>query len=282
MRGVIGMVLAVFIFSASPLNSEKITLHEALKKGLVRTEIKGIGGHSGSVIQLVITPVKHPLRIVIPSGTMFHSEDHEDQDLFVIEDHEELISQRKTIQVEGFCAQQQNRSPDEGAGFKLGFASNKSLIDLAGFIKNMNYSAEAKQSAVWSVTNGEPIEYIYDDDPRKAEELQNYVSQLTGLPKSWYSTQRQIQLDEDRRIIAEPLKISGEVAYSVKQPGVMQTAIYDSSDKLLFEPSKGMALPRTGDYQFWFNFQVKGWGEGDYKIKVLIDKIPIHVQAFRI
>ncbi|MDB2697652.1 hypothetical protein N9Y29_00605 [Crocinitomicaceae bacterium] len=278
-------VMALFILAARPQNNERISIENAIKNGLIQVEATSLGGHSGEVIDVAVIPLaKKPFILFIPAGTHFIPDDEGDQNIFVVNDQEEMIaSSTRRIKVEGFCSESSDRSPSTGSGFKIIHSEEQKLIKLAEYMRSKNFSTDVKQSAVWAVSDHKPISHIYQEgNQEQVNELRKFISTLTGQPNVWYSTERNIEILADRTIAATPVKVSGDIDYHVTRPGKMNAAVYKEDGTKLFKLGEGMQLPRSGDYSFFFNLTVKGWKNGTYEVKVFIDEEPIHVQAFEV
>jgi hypothetical protein len=278
-------VVTLFMLAARPENTERISIENAVKKGLIKVEATSLGGHSGKVVELSIIPIaKKSFKLFIPAGTHFLPDDEGDQNIFVVKDQEEILaSSPKKIKVEGFCSESNDRSPNAGSGFKIIHAKDQQLLKLADYMRNKDFSSDVKQSAVWAVSDNKPISYISDgDDDEEVKNLRKFVSELTSRPNVWYSTKRNIEILADRTIEATPVKVSGDIEYKVTRPGKMTAGVYGANDNEIFILGNGMQLPRAGDYSFFFNLKVTGWKTGGYKVKVFIDDRPIHVQEFEV
>lgn len=278
-------VIALFMLAARPENTERISIVNAVKNGLIRVEATSLGGHSGEVIEVTVIPLaKKPFNLLIPAGTHFLPDDAGDQNIFVVKDQEEMIaSSPKRIKVEGFCSESSDRSPSIGSGFKIIHSEEQKLIKLAEYMRSKNFSTDVKQSAVWAVSDRKSLSHIYEEgNEDQVKELRKFISTLTGQPNVWYSTECNIEILADRTIAATPVKVSGDIDYHVTRPGKMNAAVYKEDGTKLFTLGEGMQLPRSGDYSFFFNLTVKGWKNGIYEVKVFIDEEPIHVQAFEV
>lgn len=278
-------VIAIIILAARPESLERISIENAVRKGLISIEATSLGGHSGNVVALNVTPiVKKTFKLYIPAGTHFIPDDEGDQNIFVVKDQEEMIANNEIeIEVEGFCSESNDRSPSAGSGFKVIHSKEQNLLKLADYMRGKAFSSDVKQSAVWAVSDNSPISYISDDENEEdIKALRTFISELTGQPNVWYTTERHIEILEDRTIEASPVKVSGDIEYKVTRPGKMTAGVYRSNDTEIFTLGDGMRLPQAGDYSFFFNLTVEGWKTGGYKVKVFIDGYPIHVQNFEV
>lgn len=278
-------VIAIIILAARPESIERISIETALKKGLISVEATSLGGHSGDVVSLKVTPIiNKSFRLYIPAGTHFIPDDEGDQNIFMVKDQEEMIANNEIeIEVEGFCSESNDRSPSAGSGFKVIHSKEQNLLKLADYMRGKAFSSDVKQSAVWAVSDNSPISYISDDENEEdIKSLRTFISELTGQPNVWYTTERNIEILEDRTIEASPVKVSGNIEYKVTRPGKMTAGVYRINDTEIFTLGDGMKLPQAGDYSFFFNLTVEGWKTGGYKVKVFIDGNPIHVQNFEV
>jgi hypothetical protein len=284
-QGGVLIMMALLIIAARPESKERISLENALEKGLISITATSLGGHSGEVVNLLVTPrVNKSFQLYIPAGTHFLPEDEGDQNIFVVQDQDELIAgSAKRIKVEGFCSESNDRSPGEGSAFTVTYSKDEHLVKLANYMRDKRFSKDVKQSAVWAVSDNAPISYISgNEEDESVKELRKFISELTGRPNVWYNTERNIEVLEDRTIVATPVKVSGDIDYKVVRPGEMKAGVFKDDGTKLFSLGEGMQLPRAGDYSFFFNLTVKGWKAGQYQVKVFIDEQPIHIQDFEV
>jgi hypothetical protein len=278
-------VIAIIILAARPESTERISIENAVKKGLISVEATSLGGHSGEVVALTVKPiVKKSFQLYIPAGTHFIPNDEGDQNIFVVKDQEEMIANNEIeIEVEGFCSESNDRSPSAGSGFKVIHSKEQKLLKLADYMRDKDFPSDVKQSAVWAVSDNSSVSYISDDEHEKEiTALRTFISELTGQPNVWYTTERHIEILEDRTIEASPVKVRGDIEYKVARPGKMTAGVYGANDNEIFTLGDGMKLPQAGEYSFFFNLKVTGWKTGGYKVKVFIDGNPIHVQNFEV
>ena len=120
-------VMVLFILAARPQNNERISIENAIKNGLIQVEATSLGGHSGEVIDVAVIPLaKKPFILFIPAGTHFIPDDEGDQNIFVVNDQEEMIaSSTRRIKAEGFVLNQVIDHPVLGPDLKSFILRNR-------------------------------------------------------------------------------------------------------------------------------------------------------------
>lgn len=180
------------IFSSFSLQAQEIDFSEALEKKIIRTGIIGNGGHSGKCLKLsLLSRSNSLLKIKIPAGWIFESEDSSTQDLMVMKEQLFVINPRasKTIDLFTMCTQSNNHSPNKGAYFQVGRLAQNYLLKLAQRVSQGSWhNSSTVQSAVWSIANGESIDNIYGSDTTMVNAVVEVVSEATGRPISAFYT----------------------------------------------------------------------------------------------
>jgi len=283
----IAYVLSLFlVFSPVELTKNDVfDIHEAVSKELITVEVLSKGDYSGQCMAVVVNPLKgNGYTLRIPAGTHFIAENDPEQDIFVVEEQLLVMTKKEsqTFSVEGFCSQHDDASPEEGSKFKMTKTNDEKLMELANFINGKGFSEDAKQSAIWAVSDGETIAAIFEEDKEEVKELRNYVCEITERPNPWYNTVQEYRVTETRRIETSPVVIEGMLEYEVKEPGKMRLSVYKENGELVRDVFKDVEIAHTGVTSFNFKGKVKGWDEGGYEVKVFINEKMIHFMPFEV
>jgi len=164
---------------------EVIKIDQALAERRLKIAVRGAGCYQGNCLRLALkNPRRQDLNLVIPAGQVFVSHDSSKQNLMVVEEEEILVKagQSSRISLQTMCIQSYNSSPGKGERFSLGDLASSYLLKIAELISEHGYQNSTAQSAVWSVANADPIEYIYGDDSLMVRRLAEVVSEATGAP----------------------------------------------------------------------------------------------------
>lgn len=278
-------LLAPFIVSLVSLVEapKEITLQDAIDQNLIEVSLESLGDYSGKCVALSVSSNSaKKFNLIVEPGDLFISEFDENQNILVVEEQVLAMEDKQDdFRIEGFCCEAHDSSPGEGDGFTYTKTSDPSLVKLASYIDGKGIDEDNKQSAIWAVSDGESVSDIYpDDEPSK--ELRKYVCDLTNQEDVWFNTKKNYEVTEDRRIIAQPILITGKVEYTVEKPGMLYCSVVDAEGNEIMKMGNGSKIPYAADLSFEFEGRVQGWSEGDYYVKVRLDDKEIHSQKFSV
>lgn len=269
--------MLIFGLSAWQLPIEKIkiiansiTIQEGEKQALIKSSVTSKGGHSGDCINLeLINSSNKAQNILVPAGTVFIADESSEQNILVTKDIFCQLTggQKKKINISGYCCEMSDSSPDNGSTFKVSTHSNDKVIQLVNFLKTKNYDEDALQSAVWCVANDASLGSVYCDDEKQTNELRDKICEITGKEKVWYTATQNYSLDEQRRIVREPVEVKGNLTTTIDKPMDVKNEVYNANNELL-HTTPAMKFPRKGKYDYEFFLKVTGWEEGKYYILV--------------
>jgi hypothetical protein len=173
--------------------AQEIDFAEAVEKKIISTGVIGNGGYNGKCIKLsLISRSSRQVKIKIPAGWIFTSEDTFMQDLMVMKEQLFVINPRSRQSFDLFtmCTQSSNHAPSKGAYFNIGKLAQSHLLKLAEKVsKNKWYQNSTVQSAVWTIANGATIDNIYGTDTAMVNGVVEVVSEATGQPVSAFYTE---------------------------------------------------------------------------------------------
>ncbi|HEY4800508.1 MAG TPA: hypothetical protein VII99_15620 [Bacteroidia bacterium] len=248
-----------------------ISVEDAFKTGLVSGKIFGKGGYTGDIIKLKMKNLSnHPVSLSVEAGRRLDSKDSTIQDILVTKSVTLALlgNETKTFLLSGMCCQAHNAAPDSGRIFLIGKMGDSNLVKLAQFIDlNKWYNNYIAQSAVWVISDNNPIEDIGGSDP-VSKKLQEFVSKITGKPIPKY------KIEYDRRngsvYSGVPAKISGTFEYEIFNNGVVTFGIYDSEGhavQMFFAD-----VPKNrGKYVFNYEFKASDLPKGNYYVRLRLD-----------
>lgn len=253
------------------LTSEKtVNLAAALKSGLVKIKVKGLGGYSGKCLEASLTTTSPRLNVLIKAGTVFKPEDSGMQDILVVKD--QMITLNKNtpgkVQLTGFCCKASNRSPSKDTKFTTGKVSNTKLIDIAEYLNKNKFSDDVMQNAVWCVSDDKSVSYIYDKKPETVKALREELCKLTGQKNNWFHTNASRTVDERGYIESQPVRVTGEIVVKVDKPMVLYQGVYKENGEVAWAPHKVSDINSVGTMTYQFKLHVKGWEKGKYYVQV--------------
>lgn len=252
---------------------KSISIEEALQKRLVIAVIKGKGGHTGEVIRIKLKNLlNRPVSIDVEAGRRLDSENQGLQDILVNRSVTLALqpNQTKTFMISGMCCQAHNAGPDSNAVYSAGKMADSNLVKLARFIDaNKWYKDNTAQSAVWVVSDNNPMEDIGGNDT-VSKRLQRFVSKLTGKPIPKYKKEYALNQGDGPVYSGVPAKIRGVFDYEIFSNGLVTFGIYDSKGQVvqMFFADK---LRNKGSYVFNYEFNTSDLPKGDYYARFRFD-----------
>ncbi|WNJ17396.1 hypothetical protein [Pontibacter sp. G13] len=173
----------LFMSLNSSFSQTPIALAKALAEQKVKVLARGTGGYNGEKLLLSLKNLTGlPIQIEVPAGQIFGSDDTTKQDLMIVEPEIIPIAARGVTKelVYTMCIQSHNSSPGTDERFHFASMAEGPLLDLAEMIAEQDFHNSTAQSAVWSVTNGDPVRFIFASDTGMVRQLAGPVSEATG------------------------------------------------------------------------------------------------------
>ncbi len=271
-------------FDKHKATSRGLLFQNALKEQKVQADITSNGGHNTNSVEIVLTnKTSSPMKITIPNGTVFIPDESGEQDLLLVED--ELITlapkQAKSVLLDAYCMESYDSSPDKGGEMTFkNVRPGSELKQLTTHLNGKKLKSSDIQSAVWAVSDGEPIEHISMNTPT-ADNLRETVSVLTGQENSWYTVNVNRRLDENRRIQTSSASISGKLKINLTKPAQVHEEVVDAEGNVKFTMKKA-SFTKAGEWNYAFRIRVMGWKVGDYKVLVFQDGVQIEEFGFTV
>lgn len=265
-KGIITM-LAILFYAATWAAAPKYSLSEALKKKLVKADIRGIGGHTGKCINISLTNLTAgPLEIYVPTGQQFIPGDTTLQNMMLMESPVFVLNahQKKGMPVNAMCIQQHDGGPGAQTLFAMGNVSKGHLLGIAQLIDQHDYYDGTGQSAVWCISDGASIEGIVDDDTVKMKILQEFVSKATGqkMPKPGFHNQSVTP----RRMYKTTVSFEWTIARESK----VTLAVVGADNKPVMEPIKDQQMP-AGTHKKEIVLSTEELPEGEYNVILYVN-----------
>lgn len=131
------------------------SIHTLIQRSEVQIEAKSNGGLGASNLLLKIkNAVNRVLKIHIPSGTHFKSENEKAQDLIIAEDQYLTLQagESKEFAYQGYCTQRNNYSPGQGELYVYNGLATGNLGELCDIIK-YPFLEGRRQGLIWTITD---------------------------------------------------------------------------------------------------------------------------------
>lgn len=253
--------------------TEQLTLSEALDKGLVDVSFTAKGGHEGRCIQMDLVSLhKRDIDLSIPAGTHLASDDPSSQDLMMVRAEQTLLAKggKKRLYIYAVCTQRSNSSPGEDELYAYNGTADGNLLKLADYISTKRYyDKQGAQLAVWILTDGGGLEDLYDDERDVQKDLQQFMSDLTGMPVPWY-TKQLTNYEPGPERMSEPAIIHAEYEYEFKELVTIDLAVYNEAGDTIKVIKEDYQVPAK-HYGLRFTLTVIGLTRGKYYVRLHAD-----------
>jgi hypothetical protein len=271
--------------------NEKTSLQDAVKQKLVSLKLVSTGQYHGKSMQVILQNLTNKTQqIQLPAGTVFIADTSNEQNIYMPEDATIVLQPKanKITSIEGYCCEPSDRSPHGTSTFKLGFTDNKDLLTLNTLMKGKKLSEDMKQSAVWAAVNKE-LSTIneYNDhqsesssDPTDIVRLRQAMAAEMSIPDVWYNTRQNVSMDANRRIIREPIEISGAITIKINGNTTIKEVIKNEKGEIIDNDMKPYTINKVGGLTYSFNLKVRGWEKGKYYVVVTANAKEILKQEF--
>lgn len=255
---------------------KKLLLSEALEKNFVKTEVSGLGGHSGFCVEISATNQSSiDTTFWIEAGRRLESADSTIQDILIVKEVPLYVraGETKKVPVYGFCCQATNGGPKQGEVFRPGKMADEKLTAIAQFLNQHNYDETVCQSAVWIVSNGHSLASITADTPEKRKEvkpLQTFLAKLMGLSEkhSWYSLS--FTPDTTRLFSGHADSLWGDYEFEMWTNGLVRIIINDEKNNVV----RRLVIDKPynpGKYSHEIKLKVTDWPKGKYYVRLYTD-----------
>lgn len=200
----------------------------------------------------------------IPAGTYLHSEDAQDilvtRDVFV-----ELAPQEtKEVELYGFCTQPTERTPVNGAAFKLKDA-NSSWTQIGKLLNERKFEdLDVEQSVVWGLAENFPLGAVRLNRNEEARIAEFIESQRQA---EWPDYELEYGSLIDRPFTGELLEVRGIMAISPQRDYHNSALrVYAPDGEVIYEIFERRAIQKHVSYQFQFVISGSLLSHGSYRM----------------
>lgn len=275
------LLLATFLLNKSAW-ATKISLSEALAKGLVTAEIRGkkynelgldTNAYQRSMFIQLNNNTANYLEIKVENGRILDSEESNRQDMMVVQEEVFVLkaksSQQKTLYA--MCIQKNNSGPGSEFKYKLGNMANSDLQSISRFIQDKKYFNYGAQNAVWCISDNMSVLHIYADNATMEDELISKVCSIKKIAKPDVKKLRtQFNSSGGTRNFIIVKKHKYRFNYSLDKASDVKIALYDTTDKEVRVLKNNIKKP-DGIYELDITFNNVGLPDSLYTIKLLIN-----------
>lgn len=273
-------ILVFIAFTSLTVNrtdkQKKFNIEDAVKSGLFKAEVKGLGGHSGECISInVINNSPTDTIIYIEPGRRFISLDTNVQDILIVRELPLLVraGEEKKVSLFGFCCQATNAGPDKDEKFTIGQMADSQLVKLAVFLNQNPYDEYTIQNAVWVVSDNHALASVHSSNISKRKELRKlhqFLAVLKNLPVefSWYTLT--YKTDTTRLFSGVADSLYGDFDYSLWKNCAASLTLNDSQGRVIkrFFVEKSHN-PNTYNYEI--KMSVASLPKGKYFVRLIAD-----------
>ena len=261
--------LMVMAFTIKSDQSSVVDLETALKEGRISVDFNSTGTYHGQSVNMNLKSNSgSPIKLRIPAGTLFFSEDKGEQELLTVYDHIIALQPRSQQQqsISAYCSEASDRCPVKGGKFTFSKTDDARLKKLLVFFKTNKVSEGAVQDAVWAITDRKPVSNIDHQIPAD-KELRKFVASMNGQSDPWYSTPQHRNVRTGGEIVSETVIVKGDLSFTCNKGALVYQEIVKKDGTLMHKSNKTNTV-RTGNVDFSFSLKVMGWEKGEYSLKV--------------
>lgn len=263
------LLSALFIFGQTkkPSSQTSFDLQDAVQKKIITATVEGLGGHQGECLKITCNNLQgRTVRIRIPQGQYMQPADSTQQRLVVAVEQTLVIGAKKKTDalLRTFCTQMGNRSPVSGAAFSISSMAPATLVSLLqSIVEKGKEEASDAQTAVWAVSNNQPLAGIGD------AELTSRTAQLLQRPVPTYRiTYKRVEhVPGERAELGEALVVDGNYTYTMAQKAKVVTVLLDYAGKQIKQLGRVEDL-EAGEHRGKLHLEVFGLPKGKYTVRM--------------
>jgi hypothetical protein len=274
------LFLALLSFDTKTL---RMDIQSATNDGFIKVKSSSTGQVYGNTVSCEITRLKKGTFILsIPAGTVFKSNDAEDQDMLVMENQDFVVqNDQSTITVRGYCCQASNSAPEPQGAMTLAVHPNAELQKLANYTSNRKLPEDMIQEAVWAVADNHSVSRISEEQVEVVA-LRKKVCEIKGIEDSPFHNKGKISIDEDRQVRRNSVSVTGNCKYTVQEKGYVDFVVRSENGQEKMRMRGKSQITQLGEYNFRFGATVEGWKQGKYKLQVVINEKVINEMEFEV
>lgn len=254
------IALFLLLLAAQIQAQTRIKLRDAIKKGMVKMNVRATG-HTGKCVTANITnEMGVPITLDVETGQKLLCSDTTVQDLVI--SRSELITlkpkETHSHKFYAFCIEMHNGGPANNS-YRIGDMAKGALLKVVQFIAKNGLQDVLGQNAVWCVTDNNSITSLKGTvtNADVAKELRKLVATEMKLSMPAYRP--------DEKDVSETKTMKGSFTYSIVRKTWVKIAVYDMQGKeveVLLE-----AEQTQGIYACQYELDKAKYRNGNYKIK---------------
>ncbi|MEQ9188522.1 MAG: hypothetical protein RLP15_12365 [Cryomorphaceae bacterium] len=259
--------LFLIVGLAQPTLANLHSLDDLIEKGIVQLNFSGNGGHTEDCITLRASNLGSEFLTtrIEPGRTLIAADAHE-QNIVVTQELILAMQPNQVLerQVYGFCYQSLDAGPAFGSEFTLGAVDQGTLAKVADFLnRHRDIPSATQQEAIWVVSDCHPLSSIHSYD-EATEALANYVADVLGLEKPWYTTDHVKTVDA--LFTRQIERVYGEIPFDVGSYATLTISILDQNGRVMKRLVRATRYG-PGQYTQPVDIQVRNWPAGEYAVR---------------
>ena len=284
-------ILIFLFFAAQPMiisaTTVKMDLSAAIKNNTVKAEgINFKGGYIGKTTKLMIANnTKSVVQLRVDIGVIFKPDDDAYQPMVLAGEEMVMIMplSKGEIDVETFCGNAPGHCPSESLHYTFSHVANDTLIKILQFIKKNSLFDYLGQDAVWAITNGHDIGYVYDNTRDAiSKQLQELLCATTGRPKpEYYTVTTKTQVPDEPAYVPKTMKIVAEFEIRLDTPKALSLGIYNDSGVMVQKVFENLSFGKSG-HRFGVEFEAEGALQGKYYIRLKEGEMVLQEKMFKV
>jgi hypothetical protein len=221
-----------------------------------------------------------PVAVDIPVGRLFASHDTTEQNFVSTEPllADLAPGESRTYPISAMCINHHKAAPSGKNPYHMKKSAEGHLLKTARFIHEKKLSGSyLGQTAVWCISDREPLENIFGFDERAVGETAAFLAQLTGRPLPPAPAKE----DYMRNPRATPKRsVGGEFEFRFSQTKAVHIALFNAEDIAVRELYNNPA-EQPGNKKITFEFDFSVYNQGPYSIRFLADNRILMEQDIR-
>ena len=281
------LTVAILLHSMAYAKIDKLKLSDAMKAESVNMEaINFQGKYVGKTTRLKITnKERYALTVQVDLGLILKPNDTADQPM-VLAGGEYITLQAgdtREVEVITFCGNYSKHCPAKNGKYAYDRMGSDTLVKLLTYIKANGLNDYLGQSAVWCLTNNQPLTDVYDNERKEqAERLVSYMTTLTGqkIP----DVHRVVTHHETSGTPAgngKALRIIANFEVRLDAPKTMTLGVFNDKNEMIQKVFEDQEFPKSG-HRFDVEFEAENVKPGSYYIRLKERDIVLQERKVRV
>jgi len=230
-----------FIYAIQTTAATRFTLDEALRKGIVNANIRGVktdsvteSSHYGACIKMELNNLTNiAYELSLDFGFQLAPNDEKVQTMMVTKTMVVMLEphKKKSCKVYAMCTEAHDAGPTEKITFTLGKRASGYLLSAAEFMHRKNYQSSAAQNAIWCITDNYDLFSVFSTDTAMMYNLRRLVANVKGIPlHKVYDDSRTTEPTP----VAPRITVSyeGTLRYSLSRSSKVMVALFDEDNHM--------------------------------------------------